>query len=261
MFSESLLSKETMDNEQQGVELGNVGGDNNDNDNGVRSPNKKLISDSNASSSATDVDDGTMMMNKTDSSSAVHALSKEQNITGFISFLFVLFGLGPSWLLSDAMFIQIPYWQNRQPEGLTLANKMTISGIMPLVTVIPIYFVIVNNIGNDKLSFRKLSYVLIIIQILSSFLISIAWELTINNVSIIIHLVTFTSSFVGHMMLFAIVPWVTSINHKLSAPILTGTNLGTLWYVSHGTYSGILLTVHTIHDIQFCCNRIDTKTW
>eukprot|EP01084_Bolivina_argentea_P306357 529390_1 len=159
---------------------------------------------------------------------AKHALSDDANITFNISFLFILVGLGPSWLLGDGMFIQIPYWQRIQPEGLTLANKMTISGIMPLVTVVPIYFIIVNNINYTRLSFRKLSYFLIGTQIISCIIIAIGWPLTIGNVSITIHFITFIASFVGHMMLFAIVPWITSINHKLSAPILTGTNLGTL---------------------------------
>eukprot|EP01084_Bolivina_argentea_P170248 295010_1 len=106
---------------------------------------------------------------------AKHALSDNTNITSKISFLFILVGLGPSWLLGDGMFIQIPYWQRYQPEGLTLANKMTISGIMPLVTIIPIYFIIVNNVGFNKLSFRKLSYALIATQIISCIIIAIGW--------------------------------------------------------------------------------------
>eukprot|EP01083_Nonionella_stella_P015071 42189_1 len=161
---------------------------------------------------------------------AKHALSDEKSITPKISILFILLGLGPSWLLADAMFIQIPYWQRSQPERLSLANKMSISGMMPMVTIIPIYFIIVNTMGasNSRLSFRIVSYVLIAIQIISCILISIGWPLTIGNVSITIHFVTFVVSFVGNMLSFAILPWITSINPSLSASILSGSNLGTL---------------------------------
>lgn len=139
-----------------------------------------------------------------ETSTAEHALSDDSSITAKIIFLFVLFGLGPSWLLSDGMFIQIPYWQRYQPEGLSLANKMTISGIMPLATLLPIYFIVINSINPTPFSFRKLIYALILSQIVSCILISIGWSWTIGNVSIMIHFVTYTSSLVGHMMVCSI---------------------------------------------------------
>ena len=158
----------------------------------------------------------------------IHALITTESITPSISCLFILVGLGPSWLLADSMFVEIPYWQTRQPEGLSLANKMTIAGIMPLITIVPIYFIVIHNVITP-FSFRILTYILIVCQFISTILISIAWPVTIGDISIMIHFVTFMASLVGHMMLFAVVPWVCNINNKLSAPILTGTNLGTLW--------------------------------
>ena len=102
---------------------------------------------------------------------------------------------------------------------------MTVSGAMPLITALPIYFVVANNFS---ISFRRLIYGLICAQIVCCVITAAFWSSSVGSVSMTIYAMTFSSSFIGHLQTCAVIPYFSSINPRLTSPVLTGSNLGAL---------------------------------
>ena len=72
--------------------------------------------------------------------------------------LFVIFSAGSSWVLCDAIFIELPYFEQYQPEG----DKMVVAGAVVAVTLLPLYLIIQAKINPRQ--FSLLSNVCVLVE-------------------------------------------------------------------------------------------------
>eukprot|EP01084_Bolivina_argentea_P036196 67002_1 len=145
-----------------------------------------------------------------------------------LKLLFVIFSLGPSWMLLDGMYIQVPYFQRSQPESVKMAAKMSLSGSTSMMTVVPIYFLLTNMYPPSSNTYRKLIYGIILFQLFLTVFIAIFWSTTINDFSFIIMLVTHCSAGIGHLQTIAIIPWLLAFNPEMSSLIMFGGGIASV---------------------------------
>lgn len=132
--------------------------------------------------------------------------------------------MGCAWLVEDGMWIELSYFQQTQPEGTTLSNKMTVAEAMVALIVIPFYIFL-----DEKINYRSFMYIILILETASCLLAAFFWDVILDNISIMIYLVMFITSFVGHMNWVVVQPYFTKVNNRLAAVINVACNLGSLF--------------------------------
>merc|ERR1711963_33882 len=92
----------------------------------------------------------------------------------------VIMAFGPSWMLLDAMFIQVPYYQQSQPEAFKMATRMSMCSAIAMVTTIPIFVLFTNIYDLKSSTYRYLIYTFILSILFLTILICITWPITIE---------------------------------------------------------------------------------
>ena len=192
-------------------------------------------------------------------------------VTVWTHLAFMLLGFGPSFALLDAIAIQIPYFQQSQPESLKIGTHMSSAASVCGITAVPLYYIYANQVKH--IPYRKIIYGLFFIQFSLCLLGALFWHVTIpfgfsnnsnnnnnnnnntdnNNdstqVSIVIMLLIYGSVFVGNFQDAAIIPWISStMNPVLIGSFITGVNTAALlgaiigFIQSPGKYTQALFT-------------------
>ena len=138
--------------------------------------------------------------------------------------------MAPSYTLVDCSFIQVPYFQLTQPEDQVLATHMAVSSTIPSVTIVPLYYLIINIFWPkpNSVPYRKLMHLICILVIITSIIMTIFWNTILLNISIIIYLTVFIGATIGNLQTIALLPWISSVNPILCAPVMVGNNIGIL---------------------------------
>ena len=137
--------------------------------------------------------------------------------------LFLIFGVGAAWMVEDGMWIELSYFQQHQPEGTTLSNKMTVAEAMVAVLIVPFYIFL-----DDKINYRQFMYIILTLETVSCLLAAFLWHLTVDDLSIMIYVVMFITSFVGHLNWIVVQPYFTGTNNRLAAVICVACNTGSV---------------------------------
>lgn len=150
-------------------------------------------------------------------------LMKDDPVEAWIMFLFAIVGAGTSWVLINTIWIELPWFQQDEPEGMLLANEMTVSLAMAGIPIIPIF------IGIDRgwnINYRVMVYILIALQTITCMLMAGFWSASVNGISTMILIGTFVGAFCAGVQGITIYAYFVSINNRLSAPMYLGANTG-----------------------------------
>jgi hypothetical protein len=180
--------------------------------------------------------------------------------SGFWEWLhFVMLGIGPGWVMLDCMFVEVPYFQAVQPEGLKLASRMSVAASLALATMTPLYLYLRNRYKQQRPG-TKQNYaasctsnslmvpLLTCLPLALAILASLTWDTTLcfgngdgSCVSMAIYAITFIASTVGTMQTIVILPWMskTFAPHHISA-VMSGSNFGSMFTAVLGTDHFIL---------------------
>merc|ERR1719474_397936 len=127
-------------------------------------------------------------------------------------------------MVEDGMWIELSYFQQHQPEGTTLSNKMTVAEAMVVVLIIPFYVFL-----DDKINYRRFMWAILSMETVSCILAAFLWHISVGDISIMIYVVMFVTAFVGHLNWIVIQPYLTKINNRLAAVISFACNTGSLF--------------------------------
>jgi len=120
--------------------------------------------------------------------------------------LFLSLGLGPSWGLMNALYLELPLFEKTQPEGVNLAAWMGIAGTAAsAVSLLITYHGVLNRVAGEKVAL-----VLVILNILLLVLLAFLWQKTIGGFSLFLFLGTFGGAMVGNLQFMTLIPWVAS---------------------------------------------------
>eukprot|EP01084_Bolivina_argentea_P271814 462584_1 len=156
----------------------------------------------------------------------LHLIMSSLPIHAYI--VFAIFSIGPSYVLLDSSWVQVPYFQFTQPEGQKLATYMTAAATIPSVTLVPLYYVIINiNWPNwHDIPYRIFMHIAGISVIIIAIILTFFWDFVIFHTSVIILICVFFAATIGSTQGIALIPWITTVNPKLVAAILSGNAMG-----------------------------------
>jgi len=136
-------------------------------------------------------------------------------------FLFVVVGMGISWAMTDALWLQVPYFQRFQPEGPHLAVHLSISVSAAIILFIPLYVYV-----EPKLNYRWFMYGMLALEILCCFISTMWWDAVMENaISFVLYIAVFVSAVVGNVFYILLLPYFTRINNYSIAPLTVGAAL------------------------------------
>merc|ERR1719295_2213052 len=116
--------------------------------------------------------------------------------------------MGVSWAMPDALWVQVPYFERFQPEGINLALHFTVCVSITAVLFTPLYVWF-----EDKLNYRWLIYTMLILEILCCIITMLWWDVTLAAMSIILYPTVFCGTMVGNVFYILLVPYFTKINN------------------------------------------------
>jgi len=120
--------------------------------------------------------------------------------------LFVSLGMGPSWALMNALYLELPWFEETQPEGVNLAAWMGIVGTAAAaVSLLISYSGVLNRISGEKLVSG-----LVVLNIILIVLLAFSWQQTFWGFSAFLFLAIFGGGMVGNLQFMTLIPWVAS---------------------------------------------------
>lgn len=162
---------------------------------------------------------------------------------------FFVLGLGPGWVMLDCMFVEVPYFQAVQPEGLKLASRMSVAASLALAIMAPLYLYFRDQHESElkqgrsahafscisMTSYNFMVPTLTCMPLVLAVVASFTWDSTLcfgsstSCNSMAIYIITFIASTVGTMQTIVILPWMTKsfAPHHISA-IMSGSNFGSM---------------------------------
>eukprot|EP00468_Gymnochlora_sp_CCMP2014_P012235 CAMPEP_0167750490 /NCGR_PEP_ID=MMETSP0110_2-20121227/6023_1 /TAXON_ID=629695 /ORGANISM="Gymnochlora sp., Strain CCMP2014" /LENGTH=615 /DNA_ID=CAMNT_0007635823 /DNA_START=54 /DNA_END=1898 /DNA_ORIENTATION=- len=199
------------------------------------------------------------------------------------SLVFILFGMGPGWIVDNALYQQVPWFQQTQPEGLRLASHMAIAGIVAVGTLIPIYYVAAAFL-EERIPYIKLVAGLTSLEALLPFIAGITWKSSVGNVSLSILAVEYFASAIGAMQTVIVVPWLLrEYNPRVVSLVMIGNHIGSVFtsFLAFGQSPGekqrfnptiffmivffvVVLAIpalHYIHSRKLCKRPDQSREW
>ncbi len=152
--------------------------------------------------------------------------------------LFLVFGMGPSWIVENALFIETPWFQQSQPEGLAFASHLAVSGAFALAVVVPTYLLINQNLSGG-IPHVPMVTALVCAQCSLALLAALLWPISVGGTSICLMAIAFLASGVGALQTVVVLPWLSqAFNPRLTSVVMSGSNLGTLVAAGLGLLQG-----------------------
>lgn len=120
--------------------------------------------------------------------------------------IFMTIGMGVSYGLCNALYLEVPWFESTQPEGIRLSAWMGMAG-----TIAAAFSLVISRSGVvNKFSGHKSTLVLIILNISLFLFIAFTWSSTIGGLSVFVFLVTFGGGMIGNFQFMILLPWVSA---------------------------------------------------
>lgn len=142
-----------------------------------------------------------------------------------VSTLYLIFGLGSGWTLTDALMIEVARMSQTQPEGLSLATILTTAGTIGSTVVVPSFHFLQRWL---QWPLERWVWVGLGCQAMSAIIGVIGWHATVGGTSPALYMVGFLASYGGNFQQLAVLPWVQAGGTHPSAVSWTmaGSNFG-----------------------------------
>lgn len=130
--------------------------------------------------------------------------SREHLMRNYI--LFALLGAGANWLLPTILFQEIPWFQDRAPEGLCLAtvNSFALVGTLTYVYI---------NHYWKPISHSIMMPLILWISVFASFFAAFTHQITVSGISICLMITTFFGATVGSLSAVVFNPFMTQFEN------------------------------------------------
>jgi len=136
--------------------------------------------------------------------------------------IFALLGVGPGWLLCDALFLQIPWAQATQPEGLALSSWML--SAFNAANVVVVLLLIAHRLWPRNP--RELDEILLVALILATVgglaLAALLWQVATERHSVALLAFAFVGGAIGALRLSVMMPWMLAYDERLISSAVLG---------------------------------------
>jgi len=152
--------------------------------------------------------------------------SRELSGTGkWEYFIFMTIGMGASWGLLNALYLEVPWFESTQPETIRLGGWMGIAGTLASGISLVISWSGVMN----KFSGRNAALLLILVNIGLFFLMAFTWWIIIGGLSALLLFGTVGAAMIGNLGFLILLPWVSANFPPTSTnALLSGSSLASL---------------------------------
>lgn len=145
-------------------------------------------------------------------------------IDPFTFILFLFLGSGCNWVLPNALFQELPYFQQISPQGFCMATYMSLSLNFGVLIVI-LFFIYIKIYGKESLSYNKLVPSLLIMSSLGTLFAAFTYQIEINGISFFIYIACAIGGTVGSLTSVIFYPYLMKFKPDyISAARLGGSS-------------------------------------
>lgn len=124
--------------------------------------------------------------------------------------LFAVFGAGANWLLPTILFQQIPWFENRVPEGLCIATYLNTSNSFALIGTLAYCYI--NKYHSEIPHSYTLPFILWL-SVIGTLFAAFTYDYTIGGYSIFLFISTFMGATVGSLSAVVMNPFMTQFEN------------------------------------------------
>jgi len=172
--------------------------------------------------------------------------------------MFMSIGLGSSWVLLTAHYVELPWLERSQPEGVELAAWFGLVGTVAIAISL-----LVNLYGGQNLMGAHSALVLATLNLSVNIFIAFTWNLTVRGCSLFLLFGSLGGAVVGNLSVVLIVPWVAAnFPPSLTNAYISGEGLMTVFTVmlqlvqSPGQYRRFSPTIYFVILALPCISSI-----
>lgn len=150
---------------------------------------------------------------------------KRKHLPWYTHAAFAALGVGPGWLLCDAVYLQVPWLQTTQPEGLALASWMMSAFNAANVIIFPLLIAHQLWRGSAHALDEAVMVGMILATIGGLVLASFLWEQANEQHSVAILAFSFLGGAIGSLRLSVMMPWLLRYEEELISSVVLGSAL------------------------------------
>lgn len=154
-----------------------------------------------------------------------HTARKRKRLPWYTHAAFAALGIGPGWLLCDAVYLQIPWLQTTQPEGLALASWMMSAFNAANVIIFPLLIAHQLWRGSPHVLDEAVMVGMIIATVGGLVLASLLWDQATERHSVAILAFSFLGGAIGSLRLSVMMPWLLRYDEELISSVVLGSAL------------------------------------
>lgn len=143
--------------------------------------------------------------------------------------LFLLSGCPNSWNIQDSLWLETAWFEDSQPEKETLASWLILMQALSALT-----FLLLLWVETHVMTFPKLAslYCASCANLIVSIVLSLAWNFSVDGISIILLAASFTAQMVGWVQYIFVTPWIAiNYNPRLISAFVSGNALMVMYLV------------------------------
>lgn len=140
-----------------------------------------------------------------------------QNMKNMI--LFGTMGIGTNWVLPTVLFQQIPWFEERQPEGLCLATYMNAANTCAVVGAL-VYYLVTEHCYHIPHSVSM--PVLLSLSFFASIYVAFTYQYTVNDLSLFLYLGMALGAIVGSFSAIIVNPFMTQFEARFISAARSG---------------------------------------
>jgi len=134
--------------------------------------------------------------------------------------LFVLSGCPNSWNIQDALWCELAWFEDTQPEGTNLASWLILMQATSALCFLSLFYVETHVTTFPK---RGSLYCASFATLIISIVLSLAWDFTVNGISLFLLMGSFVGQMVGWVQFIFVIPWIAiHYNPRLISAFVSG---------------------------------------
>ena len=144
-------------------------------------------------------------------------------------FVFMVFGLGPSWMTVSAVFQEMPYFEKTQPETVCLASFLSLAVSCGVAFVVFNYLFMRLYNKNKPLSHGKAVPLVLFLNVFSMFFVGITWRYTMAGASVPLFFGAWLGGGVGGLTQVMVMPFIALYKSDCLSAFRIGMDGGNLF--------------------------------
>ena len=139
------------------------------------------------------------------------------------AFVFAVFGFGPSWMVVNCLFMEVPYFEKSLPESYCIAAFLTLA--VALGVLFPLCLYVYTSYTQKNLDHSIAVPATMVFSVASMLFTAIFWHTTINHHSVLLFVCAFLGGGVGGLVSVLIYPFLSQYTSDCSTSFRAGGSL------------------------------------